>query len=110
LERGLVGLETVAGISPLLGLLGTVVGMIKVFTVISQQGIGQATTLSGGISEALITTAVGLSIGIPSLVAFNYFTNRAENLVLDIEKHCNTLLKQLRKIQRIRADAAAEFE
>ena len=66
LERGLVILETVAGVAPLLGLLGTVIGMIKVFTIISEVGVGQASALSGGISEALITTAVGLSIGIPA--------------------------------------------
>ncbi|HSG27161.1 MAG TPA: MotA/TolQ/ExbB proton channel family protein, partial [Candidatus Krumholzibacterium sp.] len=87
LERGLVMLETIAAVSPLLGLMGTVIGMIKVFNVISVQGIGQASTLSGGISEALITTVTGLAVGIPSLVAYNFFTDRAESLVLDIEKH-----------------------
>ncbi|MFH1755305.1 MAG: MotA/TolQ/ExbB proton channel family protein, partial [Candidatus Latescibacterota bacterium] len=66
LEKYLVVLETVAGASPLLGLLGTVFGMIKVFSVISIAGVGQAGLLSGGIAEALITTAFGLSIGIPA--------------------------------------------
>lgn len=96
LERGLVMLETIAAASPLLGLMGTVIGMIKVFNVISQQGIGQASVLSGGISEALITTVTGLAIGIPALVAFNYFTNKAESLVMDIEKHSATLLRRFR--------------
>lgn len=96
LERGLVALETIAGVSPLLGLMGTVLGMIKVFNVISQQGIGQASVLSGGISEALITTVTGLAIGIPALVAFNFFTNKAENLVMDIEKYSSTLLQKIR--------------
>jgi biopolymer transport protein ExbB len=94
-EKGLVILETVAGIAPLLGLLGTVIGMIKVFTVVSQQGVGQAQALSGGISEALLTTVAGLSIGIPTLVLFNYFTNKAENLMMDIEKFTSRLLRKL---------------
>ncbi len=95
LERGLVILETIAAIAPLLGLLGTVIGILKVFNVISVMGVGQANALSGGISEALITTIVGLSIGIPAVVAFNYFTNKAERLVLQIEKHSSVLLKKV---------------
>ena len=95
LEKGLVVLETIAGIAPLLGLLGTVLGMIKVFTVVSQQGVGQAQALSGGISEALITTVFGLSIGIPALVVFNLFTKRTENFVMDIEKFSSRLLRKL---------------
>lgn len=94
LERGLMILETIAAIAPLLGLLGTVIGILKVFNVISVLGVGQATALSGGISEALITTIVGLSIGIPAVVVFNYFTNKAEGLVLEIEKYSSLLLKK----------------
>ena len=101
LERGLSILETVAGIAPLLGLLGTVIGMIKVFNVISTQGAGQASLLAGGISEALITTASGLVIGIPMLVAFNYFANRAENFVMDIEKNTTKLLQRIKQINVI---------
>ncbi|OGC03630.1 hypothetical protein A2V82_08105 [candidate division KSB1 bacterium RBG_16_48_16] len=99
LERGLAVLETIAGIAPLLGLLGTVLGMIKVFTVITTQGTGQASLLAGGISEALITTVSGLVIGIPVLVAYNYFTNRAENFILDIEKYSTHLLQKIHHIQ-----------
>lgn len=95
LERGLVILETVAGIAPLLGLLGTVIGMIKVFRVITQQGLGQTQALSGGISEALITTVVGLSIAIPALVAYNYFNHKVEDLVLEIEKYSGQLLSKM---------------
>ena len=84
LERGLTILETIAVISPLMGLLGTVLGMIKVFGVIKEQGIGQAAALSGGISEALITTVTGLFIGIFTLIFYNYFTKKAESFVLDI--------------------------
>ena len=95
LERGLIILETIAVISPLMGLLGTVLGMIKVFGVIKEQGIGQAAALSGGISEALITTVTGLFIGIFTLIFYNYFTKKAENFVLDIEKHCNYLIHKI---------------
>ncbi len=95
LERGLVVVETVAGISPLLGLLGTVLGMIKVFRVISEQGLGQTQSLSGGISMALLTTVVGLSIAIPALVAYNYFSHKVEDLVLEIEKHSSLLLRKI---------------
>lgn len=95
LERGLIILETVAGIAPLMGLLGTVIGILKVFNVISVIGVGQAAALSGGISEALITTIVGLSIAIPAVVAYNYFSNKAEDLVLEIEKYSTSLLKKV---------------
>lgn len=100
LERGLAALETIAGIAPLLGLLGTVLGMVKVFTVISKVGTGQASLLAGGISEALITTVTGLFIGIPALVAYNYFTNRAENYILDIEKYTTVLLQKIRLLNQ----------
>jgi biopolymer transport protein ExbB len=102
LERGLGLLETVAGIAPLLGLLGTVFGMIQVFEVVSQQGVGQAQSLSGGISQALITTAAGLSIGIPALVGYNYFVGKAERLVLDMEAQTNRLVQKILRFQRVR--------
>jgi biopolymer transport protein ExbB len=95
LERGLVILETIAGIAPLLGLLGTVIGILKVFEVISTLGVGQAKAMAGGISEALITTIVGLSIGIPAVVGFNFFTNKAERLILEIEKNSALLLRKV---------------
>lgn len=95
LERGLVVLETIAAIAPLMGLLGTVLGMVEVFEVIKDQGIGQTAALSGGISQALLTTVAGLFIGIPVLIAYNYFTNKSESLVLDIEKHTNDLVNKI---------------
>ncbi|MDP8201088.1 MAG: MotA/TolQ/ExbB proton channel family protein [Candidatus Tenebribacter burtonii] len=95
LEKGLVILETVAAVTPILGLLGTVVGMIKVFNVISVQGVGEASALSGGISEALITTAAGLTVGIPALIFYNYFSKKTEDLILDIENISNNLLKKI---------------
>ncbi len=100
LQRGLVTLETIAAIAPLLGLLGTILGMIKVFNVIETLGVGQAKALSGGISEALITTAAGLLIGIPVLIAYNYFNHRAEAFILDIENHVILLLDKLIRFQR----------
>ncbi|MCP4147590.1 MAG: MotA/TolQ/ExbB proton channel family protein [bacterium] len=99
LEKGLFLLETVAGIAPLLGLLGTVIGILKVFNVISVMGVGQATAMAGGISEALITTIVGLSIGIPAVVGFNFFTDKAESLILEIEKYSAILLKKVASFQ-----------
>ena len=95
LEKGLVILETIAAVTPILGLLGTVVGMIKVFNVISVQGVGKASALSGGISEALITTAAGLTVGIPALIFYNYFSKKTEDLILDIENISNNLLKKI---------------
>jgi biopolymer transport protein ExbB len=99
LERGLIILETVAAIAPILGLLGTVLGMIKVFSVISLQGVGDAASLSSGISEALISTAVGLSIGIPTLVFYNYFERRANSIILELENICNELIRKIRKFK-----------
>lgn len=97
LERGLVILETIAGIAPLLGLLGTVLGMIKVFQVISEQGLGQTQSLSGGISEALLTTVIGLSIAIPTLVAYNYFSHKVEDLVMETEKISGHLVEKFKQ-------------
>ena len=95
LERGLVVLDTVAGISPLLGILGTVLGMIQIFRDITQFGIGQASALASGIQLALITTATGLCIGIPALVGYNYFTNKVDGLVLELEYWATYLLNKL---------------
>lgn len=103
LERGLIVLETVAGISPLLGILGTVFGMISIFRDITQFGIGQASALAGGIQLALITTATGLCIGIPALVGFNYFTNKVEGLVLELEYFAGVLLNKLYSFQQVQS-------
>ena len=86
LERYLNGLGTIAAITPLLGLLGTVVGMIKVFTVITDKGVGNANVLAGGISEALITTAAGLSVAIPTLMAYRHFRAKVDGLVVAMEQ------------------------
>ena len=86
LERYLNSLGTIAAITPLLGLLGTVIGMIKVFSAITAFGVGDPTILAGGISEALITTATGLSVGIPTLMFYRYFRGRVNGLTVDMEE------------------------
>ncbi|MEJ2627846.1 MAG: MotA/TolQ/ExbB proton channel family protein [bacterium] len=78
-----------------MGLLGTVLGMIEVFQVISEQGLGQTQNLSSGISQALITTVVGLTIAIPALIAYNYLNHKVENLVLEIEDYSRKLLDRI---------------
>ncbi len=86
LERYMNTLGTIASITPLLGLLGTVIGMIKVFSAITLVGVGDPGVLAGGISEALITTATGLSVAIPSLMFHRYFSGRVERLVMVMEE------------------------
>lgn len=85
LERFLNTLGTIAAITPLLGLLGTVIGMIKVFAVITSVGVGDPTVLADGISQALLTTAAGLSVAIPSLMFYRYFRGRVDELLLKME-------------------------
>lgn len=86
LEKYLTTLGTIAQITPLLGLLGTVIGMIKVFSAITTQGVGNPGVLAGGISEALITTATGLCIAIPSLYFYRHFRAQVNILVLKMEE------------------------
>ena len=90
--RYLNTLGTIASITPLIGLLGTVIGMIKVFTAITVSGVGDPTVLSGGISEALITTASGLSVGIPCLMFYRYFRSRITELTVMMEENALALL------------------
>ncbi|MET0026528.1 MAG: MotA/TolQ/ExbB proton channel family protein [Candidatus Thiodiazotropha sp.] len=93
LERYLNTLGTIASISPLLGLLGTVIGMIKVFSVIVTAGVGDPGVLAGGISEALITTAAGLSVAIPSLMFHRYFSGLIDLLVIGMEEQALKLVE-----------------
>ncbi len=86
LERFLNALATIASISPLLGLLGTVTGIIKAFDAINSGGMGDPRMLSGGISEALLTTAAGLLVAIPALIAYRYLRGRVDRIVIDMEK------------------------
>ena len=96
-ERYLYALGTIAATTPLLGLLGTVIGMIKVFAAITTSGVGDPQVLAGGIYEALITTAAGLSIGIPSLMFHRYFRGRINELTVEIEQQALRLLDLLRQ-------------
>ncbi|MCW8855165.1 MAG: MotA/TolQ/ExbB proton channel family protein [Gammaproteobacteria bacterium] len=86
MERFLNTLGTIAAISPLLGLLGTVIGMIKVFNAITSSGVGNAAPLAGGISQALITTAAGLSVAIIALMFHRYFRGRVDEIVVKMEE------------------------
>jgi len=102
LERYLNALGTVAAITPLLGLLGTVIGMIKVFAEIQLSGTGNAAALAGGISEALVTTAAGLTIAIPSLFFYRFFQRRVDELVISMEQEA------LKLVEVLNADRQAE--
>lgn len=95
LERFLTALGTIAAISPLLGLLGTVIGMISVFTTITNLGVGNPAELAGGISQALITTATGLSVAIPSLIFHRYFRGKVDALTVQMEQEAVKLVEVL---------------
>lgn len=95
LERYLNTLGTIASISPLLGLLGTVLGMIKVFTAISAVGVGSPTEMAGGLSEALITTVAGLIVAIPSLMFYRHFQRRVDELVSTMEQEAIKMVEIL---------------
>ncbi len=97
IEKYLVLLGIVASIAPMLGLLGTVIGIIKVFEVLSFSGSGNPQALAGGISEALIATIAGLGVGIPSLAFYHFFSSKADGLVIEMEK---TSLKMLNILKR----------
>ena len=100
LEKYLNALGTIAAITPLLGLLGTVIGMIKVFAAITAVGVGNPQILAGGISEALITTAAGLSVGIPSLMFHRYFKGKINELTVDMEQHAVRLLNLMERSRK----------
>ncbi len=87
LEKNVGILSTIANLTPLLGLLGTVSGMIKTFNAISVQGIGNPAPLAGGIAEALITTATGLCIAIPTLVCYRFLKDKASSLIFEMEEN-----------------------
>ncbi len=98
-ERFLNALGTIAGMSPLMGLLGTVLGMIRTFNAITSQGIGNPSILASGIAEALVATAAGLMVAIPSLIGYRWLRRYIDNLVVDMEKEAIKLV-----------DAATRYE
>jgi len=95
MERYLNTLGTIAAITPLLGLLGTVIGMIKVFSAINLEGTGNTAVLAGGISQALITTAAGLTVAIPSLFFYRFFQRRVDELVMNMSQEAIKLVEAL---------------
>jgi biopolymer transport protein ExbB len=104
LERNLPILATIANIAPLLGLLGTVFGMIKAFQVVSVVGVGNPEALAGGISEALLTTAFGLSVAIPTIVAYNYLAHRVDRQIKEMESTSIEVLELLTIKQDIKEE------
>ncbi len=92
MEKYMTTLGTIAAIAPLLGLLGTVIGMIDVFSVITAQGVGSPTELAGGISKALMTTAFGITIAVPALIFHRYFRGRITNYAIEMEKEAIKIL------------------
>jgi biopolymer transport protein ExbB len=101
LERFLNMLGTIAAVSPLMGLLGTVTGIIVAFNAITHSGIGDPKVLSGGIGQALITTAAGLIVAIPSLMGYRYLRGRVDELVIAMEKEALKLVHSLDQIRTI---------
>jgi biopolymer transport protein ExbB len=95
LERYLGMLGTIAAVSPLLGLLGTVTGMIRTFKAITVAGVGDPTAMAGGIAEALITTAAGLIIAVPALMVYRYLRGRVDSLVIRMEKESLKLVQAI---------------
>jgi len=104
MERYLDTLGTIAAVTPLLGLLGTVIGMVKVFTAITTHGVGNPTVLAGGIAEALITTAAGLTVAIPALIGYRYYRNKIDTLVVEMEKEAIKLVEALHRRQEKTGD------
>lgn len=101
MERYVGALGTIAAVSPLLGLLGTVIGMIKVFVAIELEGAGNAGALAGGISEALITTAAGLTVAIPAMIMHRYFVRKIDTLVVVMEQESIKLVDALHSDRQI---------
>lgn len=106
MERFLSVLGTIATISPLLGLLGTVLGMIEVFTQIMIHGTGNAGLLAGGISKALITTATGLSVAIPAMVFHRHFERKIDGIVVEMEQQSTRLVDAIFSKQTEKGSAA----
>ncbi len=106
LEKGLWVLATIANIAPLFGFLGTVTGMIDSFENLAEVGLGNPQAVASGISEALITTATGLTIALPVQAAYNYFNNRVSSFALDMETSSSMLLETFSEIEEKGTTAA----
>lgn len=100
LEKRLLVLEVITAVAPLLGLLGTVLGLENIFGIISELGLGQAKAFSSGLAEAIRTTVFGLFIAIPSMVAYSYFDKKVDTFVLEMEEYSLQILNKLYPAQR----------
>lgn len=100
LERGLTIVEIIAGISPLIGLMGTVLGMVTVFNAITAEGLGNPQVLADGISKALVTTVAGLCVAIPALAFHGIFSKRVEDLATEMQNHATGFIVKLQSVQR----------
>ncbi len=98
LEKGLEGLSIIAAVAPLLGLLGTVLGMVDVFNTIVNQGVGQASVFSSGISKALLTTIGGLMVAVPALVAYGIFSRKVDSLIHLLDTNCQRYILKLKPL------------
>jgi biopolymer transport protein ExbB len=107
MERYVGTLGTIAAVAPLLGLLGTVLGMIKVFVAIELEGTGNAGALAGGISEALITTATGLVVAIPAMIAHRFYVRRIDSLAVVMEQEAVKLVDALHSDRRVDVKSAS---
>ncbi len=101
LEKYMAPLHMIGQVAPLLGLLGTVIGMINVFTVMVAQGAGNAEVLAGGISQALVTTAAGLIVAIPAMLLHRYFQRRLEYIVVRMERDSATLVDAVHSARKV---------
>lgn len=108
MERFLAALGTIATITPLLGLLGTVIGMIEVFTEIMVSGTGNAGVLAGGISQALITTASGLTVAIPAMVFHRHFERMIDGMVVEMEQQSTRLVDAIFSDKRLEEGEGAQ--
>jgi len=95
LERGLVVLEIIVGIAPLLGLVGTIIGMMTTFESVGQMGLSDASKLASGIALILKATLIGLLIAIPALISWSYYTKKVEMLAVEMETMCDELIRRL---------------
>lgn len=107
LEKRLVVLATIAQVAPLLGFFGTVMGMIQMFRVIQDAQLPSPGQLAGGVWVALLTTAAGLAVAVPSYVGYNYLVSRVQHLVLDMEKAANEIVNHLTRRDEAPATAVA---
>jgi biopolymer transport protein ExbB len=97
LDRYVESLSTIASVSTLLGLLGTISGMIKIYSIISLQKVVNPSILAGGISEALYTTGAGLSVAIPTIIFYRYISGKSDSLILEMEEYCLRMVELIKE-------------